>query len=241
MWSKYLKMFAIGLLICCQGGTIKAAASDIRVGETLSYKVTIRAIYGGKQTVKVVSRQQYNGREVFKIESKMTTDGFVKTLFKYYENEEVLVDVNQLSPLYIKREVGEQGKTFVEKVEFDYDQQLATRQVKHNDGREENQEIKLPGLVQDPVTLPFYLRYIDNSRKFIYFYTNGEVTPVNYKVALINKKITTEAGEYSGYLRFDQPESQITVMLGNVKERLPLVIQKGTNLGKVEAKLTKYE
>jgi len=243
MWSKWIKLCLLSLLISfsLQQSIVKAEEPLLRVGETLTYKVTIRSIYGGKQIVKVCSRRRYNGHEVFSIQSNMETDGLVKTLFKYYEKEEVLVDVNKLYPLYIKREVGERGKVFIEQVEFNYEAHLAVRRVNYDDGREEKIELKLPGFVQDPVTLPFYLRYVNNSQKSIYFYSNGEITSVNYQVALINKNIKTEWNEYSSYLRFDQPESKITVMLGSVKERLPLIIQKITNLGKVEAKLTKYE
>jgi hypothetical protein len=214
-----------------------------RVGETLDYDLWVKSvIHGGKQTVKILSRDSVpDGNEVFHVQCTMKTIGLAYTLTKYSEVEDLILDGKGIYPLSIRREV-HQGKTIsIEKVEFDYKNGIATRSYCVDNGKIETNEIKLPGIVQDAVSLQFFLRKGDFQRgtNKLYYYENGTIDETSYNVAEGTTALKLVCGTYSKYQRIDHNGGKITVLVAQDAYRIPLIIRVLASFGKVEAKLIK--
>jgi hypothetical protein len=214
-----------------------------RVGEVLQYKVMVKStIHGANQTVKVLSNNVYRDRQVVNVRLTMNTIGLLDSMAKYHEKEDLVLDVDGLYPWFIKREVQDGRKTFTEEVTFDYDQGLAVRLVTKDGGSQERSEIKLPGFVQDGLSLQFFFRRCTKGdSNQIYLYANGSVEKVGYVVNQVQEVLKLDCGDFSKYYQVDNKESNITVLVANNQERLPLVIRKMASFGKIEARLSKVE
>lgn len=213
-----------------------------RVGETLDYDLWVKSvIHGGKQTVKVLSRDSDPDGDVFHVQCTMKTIGLAYTLTKYSEVEDVILDGNGIYPLSIRREVHQGKSTSIEKVEFDYKNGIATRSYYVDNGKIETTEIRLPGIVQDAVSLQFFLRKGDFQRgaNKLYYYENGMIDETSYNVVEGTAALKLACGTYDRYLRIDQNGGKITVLVAQDNYRIPLVIRVLASFGKVEAKLVK--
>lgn len=253
MWSKCYKklIFYSGLifLICGSGYTDEDAFGDYRgysprVGEVLSYKVIAKSfIYGADQKVKVVSKGVFANRNVFNVEYTFNTIGLVWSLTKYHEREELVLDEEGLYPLFTKREIFDNGKLLIEETNFDYARGYAIRTVTNSDGNKNTSEIKLPGFVQDSLSLQFFLRkqLFEEGRKRISIYYFGTVEEIEYEITKINEPIKLEYGSYPRYYQITSDQAKITVYFTDNEEHIPLVIKKSANFGKVEARLSKIE
>lgn len=227
--------------------TDDAAVNNVyfpRVGETLEYDLWVKSIiHGGKQTVKVLSRESGQDRDQVHVRCAMKTIGIAWNLTKYSEVEDVILDGKGLYPLSIRREI-HQGKTIsVEKVEFDYTRGIATRSYSVDGGKVETSEIKLPGIVQDAVSLQFFLRKGDFQKGInkLYYYENGMVEETSYQVSEGTETLKLGVGTYSKYYRIDHSGGKITVLVAQDTYRIPLVIRVLASFGKVEGKLVKFE
>lgn len=215
-----------------------------RVGETLDYDLWVKSIiHGGKQTVKVLARDLDQDGDVFHVQCVMKTIGLAWSLTKYSEVEDVILDGNGIYPLSIRREI-HQGKTIsVEKVEFNYKHGIATRSYCVDNGKIETSEIKLPGFVQDAVSLQFYLRKGDFQKGVnkLYFYENGMIDETSYNVTEGTEALKLGCGTYTKYHKVDHRGGKITVLIAQEINRIPLVIRVLASFGKVEAKLVKIQ
>jgi hypothetical protein len=147
-------------------------------------------------------------------------------------------------PWYIRKEVREGKRSFVEIVEFDYENAIAVRDVTFNDGRKEHNELKLPGYVQDAVSLPFFLRRSDlktNGPNKIYFYGSNSIEEISYEISNPSKTLNLDCGSFNNYYQIENAKNKITVIIANNSEKMPLIIRKITNFGKVESRLMKYQ
>ncbi len=213
-----------------------------RVGEVLTYKVIVKSvIYGADQVIKVVSNGTYKNREVVNVKVSMNTVGMVKGITNYSEIEEMILDKAGLFPWYFRREVTEGDQTDIEEVTFDYQLGIAFRTVMKADKPKKQSEIKLPGFVQDGLSLPFYLRKgnLKTGQHQLYFYSNGKVEPVIFQVKESTQPLKLECGTYPQPYQISNDQSKITIIVSKNEPRLPLVIQKLAQFGKVEARLTK--
>ena len=195
-------------------------------------------MHGADQSVRVVESGNYRERPALKIQSNMDTVGLAKTLTKYREWEEIILDLEGLFPWVIRRQVSDKDDLETEEVEFDYDNGSALRTVSKNGGPKERTEIRVPGYVQDVLSLQFYLRKnisLGNSR--IYFYSDGEIKEISYQGTENPEPLTLESGEFKKHYRIENAEQKITILLSATPERYPLVIRKIGKIGKVEAKL----
>lgn len=215
-----------------------------RVGEVLEYDLWVKSIiHGGKQTVKVISRDEGPNGEVYHVQCSMRTIGLVYSLTKYSEVEDVILDGDGIYPLSIRREV-RQGKSIsVEKVEFNYQQGIATRTIYADNGNIESSAIKLPGIVQDAISLQFFLRKGDYRKGVnkLYYYENGMIDETSYNVTEKTEPLKLTCGSFPTYDQIDHNSGKITVLIGQDTYRIPLVIQVFASFGKVEAKLTKFQ
>lgn len=215
-----------------------------RVGEVLEYDLWVKSIiHGGKQTVKVLSKETGPNGTEYHVQCSMRTIGLAYSLTKYSEVEDIILDGEGMYPLRIRREV-HQGKSIsVEKVEFDYKQGVAIRTYFLDNEKIETSQIKLPGIVQDAVSLQFFLRkgnYQKGANK-LYYYENGMIDETSYNVSEKSEPLKLACGSYPAYDKIDHNGGKITVLVGQDTYRIPLVIRVIASFGKVEAKLAKFQ
>lgn len=211
-----------------------------RVGEVLTYKVIVKSvIHGADQVIKVVSNGSYKNHEVVNVKVSMNTVGMVKGITNYSEVEEMVLDKAGLFPWYFRREVTEADQTDIEEVTFDYQQGIAFRTVMKDNKPKKQSEIKLPGYVQDGLSLPFYLRKgnLKPGQHQLYFYSNGKIDPVVFQLKESNQPLKLECGTYPQSYHISNEQSKITIIVSKNEPRLPLIIQKMAQFGKVEARL----
>ncbi len=214
-----------------------------KVGESLEYKVYIRSMmHGADQTVRVVESGNYRERPVLRIQSDMDTVGLAKTITKYREWEEIILDLEGLYPWVIRRQISDKDGLEIEEVIFDYPNGLAVRTISKNGGAKEQTEIQVPGYVQDVLSLQFYLRKnISLGDNQIYFYSDGEIKEINYQGTENQGSLSLECGEFDKHYQIVNPEKKITILLSATPRRYPLVIRKIGKIGKIEAKLVRVK
>ena len=244
MFKHKFLIFLLGLMfMTVNSGFGLASGYTPRVGEIMDYHVIAKSvIYGADQRIKVVSKGTYQGREIVNLQLEMATIGMMQNIQKYSEKEELILDVEGLYPWYLKREVNQGDKQKVEEVTFDYARGIAIRNVSKNNGSKYREELKLPGFVQDSLSLPYFLRKeaLKSGQHQIYFYNNGDIETIRFQATKVNQPLKLDCGTFSQYWQISNAESKITVMLADNAERQPLIIQKVAQFGKVEARLVKY-
>jgi hypothetical protein len=239
------KIIAYGLsLALLLLNVVPAKALNLKQGGVLDYKVIIKSvIYGGDQTIKIINdKENYKGQSAIRVRSTVTTVGVVNKLIGFSEIEEMVLDVNGLYPLYLKRETRDSKGTEVEEVSFDYRKKIALRRLVKTNKPEKRTEIKLPGIVYDGLSLQFFLRKgeLKPGNHQLYFYSNsGKIKDIDYSVREVKKKLQLENATYSEYVEVRSPKVSITILISNDEDRYPLVIRKLAKIGKFEAKLVK--
>lgn len=237
-----LRVLFLVLIIVLSSNAIFAEGYTPQVGETLEFKVILKSfLHAGNQTVRVVKKEVYNSKEVFAVHSQLETVGFAKALYKYAEIEDLLLDADGLFPRYTRRECHEGSKIRIEEVVFDYENSVAERTVTV-DGAKSSSQIKLPGPVQDALSLQFYLRKegFTSGENKVFFYGDGNIKEIAFTASLItNQALKLDCGTFSQYSQFSNEPSKITVLVDN-DLHLPLIIKQVAGFGKVESKLVKY-
>ena len=221
-------------------GDAKAFAPQ--VGENLEYEVIVKSmIHGANQSVKILSTQTLHSREVLNIQSTMKTIGTMDAIAKFSEKEDLVLDREGLFPWVIRREVHDKDETVIDEVTFDYVNNVAVRQLSRNGGQTVRSEIKFSGMVQDGLSLQFYLRKtkLTPGEAKVNFYSNGSIEETPYQVKLVKEKLKLDCGTYDGYYEVVHPRSSITILLADSDDQIPLVIRKNAKFGKIESKLTK--
>ncbi|MGE5607345.1 MAG: DUF3108 domain-containing protein [Bacteroidota bacterium] len=234
----FLAIVTVSVLLMSAAG-LTDGYNPPQVGECLQYKVYIKSMmHGADQTVRVVESSNYKERPVLRIQSNMDTVGLAKTITKYREWEEIILDLEGLYPWVIRRQVSDKDGLESEEVAFDYANGLAVRTVSKNGGAKEQTAIQVPGYVQDVLSLQFYLRKnIALGNNQIYFYSDGEIRKISYQGTENQELLTLECGEFKKHYQINNAEQKITILLSATPERYPLVIRKIGKIGKIEAKL----
>ncbi len=239
----YRKGFFLALLIICTILTNAVGLADgyiqPRVGEFLEYEVIVKSmIHGANQIVRVIESGVYQDRPVIKIQCVMDSVGMVKSITKYKETEEMILDLEGLFPWVIRHEISDKDGVETEEVTFDYPNGVAVRVFSENGGPKERTEIQVPGYVQDVLSLQFYLRKnISLGDNEVYFYSGGKIKKISYQVTEIVEPLKLKAGDFQKYYQVNNPDKNITILISKTPERYPLAIQKIGKIGKIEAKL----
>jgi hypothetical protein len=224
------------------GSLVPTYAYRVKTGEVLEYRLTVKSvIHGGNQTIRVTGAENFKNRPALTVTSTLTSVGLVKKITGYSETEELILDAEGLYPLRLKREIHDNKKVEVEEVSFDYARKVAIRILNKTNEPTERSEVKLPGYVQDGLSLQFFLRKseLKPGNYKVYFYSNGSVEEISYGIREVNQRLKMDCGQYSGYWVVDNPKVGITIVLSNDEDRLPLIIRKTNNIGKFESKLIK--
>ena len=240
MFRKLIPYCCLAVFLCF-GSFGYANEFYLRVGEVLQYKAYAKsAIYGANETIKVVSKDTFSGREVYRVHAEMNTIGFVKGLYNYSQSEDLVMDAEGFYPYWIRLNTQERSKVQEEEIRFNYETKKATR-VKTKNGVTTTSEIDLPGFVQDGLSLQFFLRqgHIQELPHRVYFYGNGHINESNFDVKSIAKPLRVENVTYPKYLQITDSENDITVMIAENQDRLPILVKKIANIGSIEMRLSK--
>jgi len=210
-----------------------------RVGECLEYQVIVNSMmHGADQTIRVVESGVYRERPTIKVQCVMDSVGLAKSITKYKETEEVILDLEGLYPWVIRHEISDKDGTKTEEVTFDYPNGAAVRIFSENGGSKERTVIQLPGYVQDLLSLQFFLRKnISLGVNQVYLYSDGEIKKIGYQITEISEPLNLACGQFQRYYRIYNPAKNITILLAGTPEHYPLVIQTNSKIGKIEAKL----
>ncbi|HBF39849.1 MAG TPA: hypothetical protein DDW50_21385 [Firmicutes bacterium] len=240
MVRKLIPCCCLAVLLCF-GSFGYANESHLRVGEILEYKAYARSvIYGANEMIKVVSKDTFSGREVYRVHAEMTTVGIVKGLYNYTQVEDLVMDAEGFYPYWIRLNTQEHSKSQQEEIHFNYEVRKATRVVTKN-GETSTSEIDLPGFVQDGLSLQFFLRQnrIQEVPHKIYFYGNGHINESNFEVTSVSNPIHLENSTYPKYLQITDNENDITVLIAENRDRLPILVKKIAKIGAIEMRLSK--
>ncbi|NLW48273.1 MAG: DUF3108 domain-containing protein [Firmicutes bacterium] len=210
-----------------------------KIGECLEYEVIVKSmVHGADQTIRIVEADVYLDRPVLKIQSVMDSVGMIKSITKYQEKEEIVLDLEGLYPWVIRREISDKDGLEIEEVIFDYSKGVAVRVYSENDGPEERTELEVQGYVQDGLSLQFYLRKnITLGNNEVFFYSNGKIKKISYQITEVLEPLKLECGEFQEYYRVHNSEQKITILISKTPERYPLAVEKIGKIGKIEAKL----
>lgn len=235
--------FGAGMTGFTEGVAANLTDFTPRVGESLEYKLILKSvIHGANQIVQITSKEEFEGRQVFNIRSRLVSVGIVKLANNYSEVEELKIDAGGFYPLWLRRVIRNGGKQQVEEVYFDYQKLAAERQITQDGGDAVKTTLKLPGVVQDGVSLPFFFRKgLGKSPNRIFFYSDGIISEVVCQITLGNDPICLKSGNYTDYYQFADPESNITIMIEGRGARVPFLTRMIAPFGKVESQLVKIQ
>jgi hypothetical protein len=219
----------------------------LRVGEILDYDVWAKSIIrGGQQTLRILSQDVLQERDVLHVQYTLKTIGVVQSFTNnYFIIEDLVIDREGIYPLSIRREIHQGKLVTVDEVSFDYTKGIATRSFGVNDSKRSTYPLRLPGIVQDAVSLQLSLRKggFQKGVNRLYFYNNdnGTIEETYFLVSEGSTPLKLECGTYSDYYKFEDKGGKITILIAQDANRTPLIIRFLASFGKVEAKLAKIQ
>ena len=216
------------------------SARPFQVGEKLSFNVSwANFVTAARLELEVGGQGAYFGQQGFQLRTKVSTLGYVRTLFNEIDNQYVsYVDARTLLP-YRTDNVTRQGKTNEDET-VTIDQQRRT--ARYGD----NSELTLPTDTFDLTSLVYALRLREFSEgaKPTKFSALFGKTLVDIEATVKGREtVTTQAGKYNA-LRIDlkarakdKSEYNVRVWFSDDKQRLPVLIQSKPSFGEVRAEL----
>lgn len=217
-----------------------ASARPFQIGEKLSFNVSwANFVTAARLELEVAGQGAYFGQQGYQLRTKVSTLGYVRSLFNEIDNQYVsYVDAKTLLP-YRTDNATRQGKTNEDDtVTIDQQRRIA----RYGD----SSELSLPSDTFDLPSLVYALRLREfnegaKSTKFTALFGKNLV---DIEAVVKNReRITTQAGNYEA-IRIDlkartkdKTEYNVRVWLSNDKQRLPLVIQSKPSFGEVRAEL----
>jgi hypothetical protein len=156
----YKTIVALGILAIAFAVDLTIARAEhnpLVVGETLIYKIYYGAIPAGNQRMKIVERLNYNGNDAYRIRMEMGTSSTASILYKYHEEEDLILDAKGFFPLYTLRKVQDRKKTFVQETFFSHADQQIIQKTKRN-GELHSAVFSMKEPCQEGLSLYYYLR-----------------------------------------------------------------------------------
>lgn len=127
------------------------------VGETLIYKIYYGAIPAGTQRMKIIERFNYDGKDAYRIRMEMGTSSAASILYKYHEEEDLILDANGFFPLYTLRKVKDRKKSFVQETIFSHADKRIIQKTEKN-GEIHSLVFSMEEPCQEGLSLYYYLR-----------------------------------------------------------------------------------
>ena len=217
-----------------------ASARPFQVGEKLNFNVSwANFVTAARLELEVAGQGAYFGQQGYQLRTKVSTLGYVRTLFNEIDNQYVsYVDAKTLLP-YRADNTTRQGNTNEDDtVTIDQQRRLA----RYGD----NSELVLPSDTFDLPSLVYALRLREfgEGAKPTKFTALFGKTLVDIEASVKNReRLTTQAGNYDT-IRIDikartkdKSDYNVRVWFSDDKQRLPVLMQAKTSFGDVRAEL----
>jgi hypothetical protein len=217
-----------------------ASARPFQVGEKLSFNVSwANFVTAARLELEVAGQGAFFGQQGFQLRTKVSTLGYVRTLFNEIDNQYVsYVDAKTLLP-YRMDNTTRQGK-------INEDDTVTIDQQRRTARYGDNSELALPSDTFDLTSLAYALRLREfgEGAKPTKFTALFGKTLVDIEATVKGREnVTTQAGKYSA-LRIDlkarakdKTEYNVRVWFSDDKQRLPVLMQSRTSFGDVRAEL----
>ena len=251
-YAKYLIIFAllvVGNIALSDNSLFLVDAEDIapnplKVGEKLTYNISLKKLPAGKRTDWIVKEEVVNGTGVYRIQSEMKTRALFR-IYKFRNQQETYLNPTTLSPVRFQNYVQDRKFQAVVKVNFregEADYERVSRPKPKAPQKREAKILEIPPGTQDELSLIYFLR----SKQFVlgetYFF------PLLVKGKVLKATLTAERREFVK-----------NKILGNVRtivlrtseggrfwitddeRRLPVKIETKSKIGAIKATLTDVE
>lgn len=138
------------------------------LGEKLVYMVKWKGIPAGEATFSVKPWQtKVNGRPAYYVVLETESNDFVSTFYEVRDKIKSYIDAETGHSLYFSRNIREGSYEADDFLQFDYDKKLQYySSLKVEDGEKQRNEKAprpIPGYLQDPLSVIYYLRHFDLS------------------------------------------------------------------------------
>lgn len=211
-------------------------SSPLRIGEKLTFKVSLLGIPAGWQMLHVAGREVIDGREVVRVVSSSRTNKFFSKIYFFSDFRESLLLPDLISPVRYRKRIEE--KRFKAEVEVIFDRRSGTAIIRER-GRE--RRIDVPPDIQDELSMLFLVRTRRmriGERYFFPLLMRDKVERIT--VDLLGRvRIKTVLGEVEALVISSSNGHK--VWLTDDEGRIPVRIEAKTKLGKAVSRLEGIE
>jgi hypothetical protein len=206
---------------------------SIRPGEVLEYKVKVRGITAGTQTLQVNGKKMLDGQEVYHVRSVSKARRFFSIFYRFSNLSESFILSEGLYPLHYTKQVKDGGYEGDIDVDFDLDRQTAriTKDRKYT-------EIRVPLGIQDELSMIYLLRTkeIEVGEKYQFSVLTGTEIAETVVSVIRTEKLKTVLGTLDTIMVRTNPKN-VTIWLTNDATRIPVRMEAPTKVGKLVSKL----
>ena len=251
-YAKYLIIFAllfVGNIALSDDSLFLVDAEDIapnplKVGEKLTYNISLKKLPAGKRTDWIVKEEVVNGAGVYRIQSEMKT----RALFRFYKfrsQQETHLNPATLSPLRFQNYVQDRKFQATVKVNFlegQADYERVSRPNPKAPQKREAKVLEIPPGTQDELSLIYFLRSKQLLLGETYFF------PLIAKGKVLKATLTVERREFVKNKQLGNVRTLVLrtseggrFWITDDERRLPVKIETESKIGTIKATLTDIE
>ena len=251
-YAKYLIIFAllfVGNIALSDDSLFLVDAEDIapnplKVGEKLTYNISLKKLPAGKRTDWIVKEEVVNGAGVYRIQSEMKT----RALFRFYKfrsQQETHLNPATLSPIRFQNYVQDRKFQATVKVNFlegQADYERVSRPNPKAPQKREAKVLEIPPGTQDELSLIYFLRSKQLLLGETYFF------PLISKGKVLKATLTVERREFVKNKQLGNVRTLVLrtseggrFWITDDERRLPVKIETESKIGTIKATLTDIE
>ena len=251
-YAKYIIIFALlftGNIALSDNSLFLVDVEDIvpnplRVGEKLTYNISLKKLPAGKRTDWIVKEEVVNGQNTYRIQSETKT----RALFRWYSlhrREETYLNPTTLSPIRFQNYVKDRKFQGSVKVDFHEGQANYERLSRPNPKASQKREAKvleIPPGTQDELSIIYFLRSKQLVLGETYFF------PLLVKGKVLKATLTVEDREFVKNKKLGNVRTLVLrtseggrFWITDDKQRLPVKIETESKIGTIKATLTDVE
>ena len=251
-YAKYLIIFAllfVGNIALSDDSLFLVDAEDIapnplKVGEKLTYNISLKKLPAGKRTDWIVKEEVVNGAGVYRIQSEMKT----RALFRFYKfrsQQETHLNPSTLSPLRFQNYVQDRKFQATVKVNFHEgkaDYERVSRPNPKAPKKREAKVLEIPPGTQDELSIIYFLRSKQLALGETYFF------PLIAKGKVLKATLTVERREFVKNKKLGTVRTLVLrtseggcFWITDDERRLPVKIETESKIGSIKATLTNIE
>jgi len=251
-YAKYLIIFPllfIGNIALSDNSLFLVDVEDIvpnplRVGEKLTYNISLKKLPAGKRTDWIVGEEVVNDADVYRIQSEMKT----RALFRFYKfrnQQETHLNPTTLSPIRFQNYVQDRKYRAVVKINFregKAEYEKVSRPKPKAPERREAKVLEIPPGTQDELSLIYFLRSKQLVLGETYFF------PLLVKGKVLKATLTFERREFVKNKKLGNVRTIVLrtseggrFWITDDERRLPVKIETESKIGAIKATLTEIE